>query len=196
MRFKLDRSFYMPKERTILQETDNAIIYGYAFNGKVAAIAFKGKAQKPAWHHTFKSELERQEYIDRWFKQLDQREQYNLELKQARQTEILEADIKLGDYFYTSWGYDQTNIDYMVVVSVTAKTCICRMVSPIHVGESGQEDVLTPGTAYGESFRMQISGLNSLTGSYPFCQGSKRRDIFQKTKLGSTNNQTMAMYGH
>jgi len=29
--------------------------------------------------------------------------------------------VKIGDIFYTSWGYDQTNIDYFEVVAVTAK---------------------------------------------------------------------------
>ena len=26
--------------------------------------------------------------------------------------------INIGDIFYTSWGYDQTNYDYIVVISV------------------------------------------------------------------------------
>jgi len=28
--------------------------------------------------------------------------------------------VKVGDYFYTSWGYDQTNVDFYKVVRVTA----------------------------------------------------------------------------
>ena len=35
-------------------------------------------------------------------------------------------NIKIGDIFYNSWGYDQTNIDFFQVVSVTAKTVSIR----------------------------------------------------------------------
>ena len=108
-----------------------------------------------------------------------------------------EAKVKRGDFFYTSWGYDQTNIDYLVVesVSISGKTAKCRMCSAIHVGEQGTEDVLMPGTAEGETFTMQVRDGN-LRGSYPFCQGSKRLDTFYKTKLGETHNQTMPQFGH
>jgi len=52
---------------------------------------------------------------------------------------ITQTQIKAGDYFYTSWGYDQTNIDYLVVVEVspTGKTASCRMVRPINLGCQG-----------------------------------------------------------
>ncbi len=45
----------------------------------------------------------------------------------AKHTEELNqgfSTIKKGDIFYTSWGYDQTNYDYIVVmeVSPTGKT--------------------------------------------------------------------------
>lgn len=32
-----------------------------------------------------------------------------------------EAGVKVGDYFYASWGYDQTNIDFWKVVGLTPK---------------------------------------------------------------------------
>lgn len=111
---------------------------------------------------------------------------------------MIEIRIKRGDYYYTSWGYDQTNIDYCVVVSVspTGKTCLCKMVAPIYVGEQGQEDVLMPGTPTGKPFRMRIEDNRTLRGSYPFCMGSTRLDTFLPTTLGETHNQTNPMFGH
>ena len=38
-------------------------------------------------------------------------------------------DIKIGDIFYNSWGYDQTNIDFYQVVGTTAKTISIRQIS-------------------------------------------------------------------
>lgn len=37
-------------------------------------------------------------------------------------------DIKIGDIFYNSWGYDQTNIDFYQVISTTAKTITLRRI--------------------------------------------------------------------
>jgi len=197
MRFQLDRSFFIPKDSTILKEVGTAIVYGYNIpTGKVGALAFQGKAQKPAWHYSFKDEQSRQKHIDSWFHNLDLHTQFMTERKQKRQEEVATADIKPGQYFSTSWGYDQTNIDFLVVVRVTAKTAICRMASPIYLGESGQQDVLMPGVADGEPFRMQISGKASLTGSYPFCPGSMRLGYFSRTQLGAVHYETMAQFGH
>ena len=109
----------------------------------------------------------------------------------------LATQIGKGDYFYTSWGYDQTNIDYLVVIDISksGKTATCRMVSPINVGTQGVEDVLMPGTPYGEPFRMVFRD-GRLRGSYPYCKGGKRLDSFYPTTLGETKNQTMPQFGH
>ena len=199
MRYKLDRSFFIPKEYDSTQEQENAIVYLYdSKNSKPGAIAFQGKAQKPSWHFYFFSEEQRQKRIDDWFTGLKAHVDYMSERKAKRQEEIAQADIKRGDYFSTSWGYDQTNIDYLIVVGVTAKTAMCRMADAIYVGESGTSDVLMPGTAYGDVFRMKISGKDSLVGSYPYCRGhsSKRMGYFSKTTLTETRQQTMAQFGH
>lgn len=40
------------------------------------------------------------------------------------------ANVKVGDIFYTSWGYDQTNIDFYKIVAVKNKT-----ISYVSIGE-------------------------------------------------------------
>lgn len=40
-------------------------------------------------------------------------------------------NIKPGDIFYNSWGYEQTNIDFYQVVSTTAKTITLRKIKGI-----------------------------------------------------------------
>lgn len=109
----------------------------------------------------------------------------------------LATKIRKGNYFYTSWGYDQTNIDYLVVIGVSSsgKTATCKMVSPIRVGSQGVEDILMPGTPYGEPFRMVFRN-GRLRGSYPYCQGNTRLDSFYPTNLGETKGQTMSQFGH
>lgn len=113
--------------------------------------------------------------------------------------------IGAGSYFYTSWGYDQTNIDYLVVIEVskTGKTAKCKMVSPIYVGAEGIEDVLMPATAYGQAFTMRVKqfddGRTYLRGSYPYISNmpeAKRMDCFFGTNISETRNQTMVGFGH
>ena len=44
--------------------------------------------------------------------------------------------MKVGDIFYESWGYDQTNIDFAQIVafSPTGKTVLCRMMGKKNAG--------------------------------------------------------------
>lgn len=118
-------------------------------------------------------------------------------------TEQIEAQkIKAGDIFYTSWGYDQTNYDYIIVekLSPTGKTAICRRAQYDHVGYESCCNVQKPiAKGFGKSFRMKIVG-NELRGSYIFCgdadSDSKRFDYFSKAKDGQTFHETDSMFGH
>ena len=107
--------------------------------------------------------------------------------------------IKRGQYFYTSWGYDQTNIDYLRVISISpsGKTAICRMADGVITGESGTSEALKPGKTYSPSFRMVVKN-GDLRGSYPYCKGHKSRRLgtFWPTTAGQTQYQTMAQFGH
>ena len=49
------------------------------------------------------------------------------------------APIRVGDVFYASWGYDQTNVDFYQVVGVTAsgKSVRLRKIAAERVGEGG-----------------------------------------------------------
>jgi hypothetical protein len=101
------------------------------------------------------------------------------------------AQVRKGDYFYTSWGYDQTNIDYLVIIAISpsGKTATCRMARPINIGSQGTEDILMPGEPYGELFRMKIPYISSMPTA-------KRLDSFLPCKMGDTHGQTMPEYGH
>lgn len=49
--------------------------------------------------------------------------------KQAEKAEEFMKQVKVGDFFYSSWGYEQTNIDFYQVTKKTAKTVWLRPVS-------------------------------------------------------------------
>jgi hypothetical protein len=109
------------------------------------------------------------------------------ESEEDRKREQLSPRVKVGDIFYESWGYDQTNIDFLTVtaLSPTGKTAICKMMSQntVNVGDgyAPMSEHIVPDKAYGEPFRLRIKEYNhkpELAGSYPYCEGDKRPGYF------------------
>lgn len=95
--------------------------------------------------------------------------------------------IKVGDIFYESWGYDQTNIDFIQVVTIspTGKTAVCRIMNKERVTNETVRPTIPH--SEGKLFRLKIkkSPCNEeleLVGSYPFCDGGTRFGYFYKYK--------------
>lgn len=112
--------------------------------------------------------------------------------------------VKVGDLFYTSWGYDQTNYDYLIVtqVSPTGKTVKARMTGYEPVGYSGQSYKQKPvPKPYGKEFQLKVDyyqGKLYLKGQYYFGnpQDSKRMGSFTKVKSGEIFYETDTRFGH
>ena len=104
---------FIPKDATcILEHTNGSACYTYESNGKPCAVAFWGTAAKSLWRHSFRSESERNRTI--W----EFKESVEAHVTRRRQ----EADpitLKVGDIVNTSWGYDQTNVEFYVVTRVS-----------------------------------------------------------------------------
>ncbi len=122
-------------------------------------------------------------------------------------TQTIEARVNKGDTFKTSWGYDQTNYDFLTVLSVSAsgKTAKCQMVRCNSVGASGTSDeVRITRETYGDVFTMQVrkgyTGGMMLRGSYPFCNGgsmdNKRMGSFSLASEDRSYYPTNPMFGH
>ena len=115
--------------------------------------------------------------------------------------------IKAGDLFVTSWGYDQTNYDFIVVLSMSAtgKTAKCQRAHAINEGASGQSDLMKPvNEPFGDVFTMHVrtgyKGDLQLKGSYPFCHNGSmantRLDRFSRVETGRQYHETNSMFGH
>lgn len=105
--------------------------------------------------------------------------------------------VRVGDIFYASWGYDQTNIDFVRVdkVSPTGKTVICRMMSQKLVSSGRGTDRVAPNKPYGSSFRLKVTGEERLRGTYPFARGGTRFGYFWKWKDKPVHQTPIGM-GH
>jgi hypothetical protein len=116
---------------------------------------------------------------------------------------------QIGQTFETSWGFDQTNFDFIMIVGFTKskKSAICqRCYSKENEEKSNMVySALQPTkNGFGDKFKMKIqersNGEISLRGSYPFCNdgkmSSKRLGTFYPTAEGSVYMETNPQFGH
>jgi len=119
---KPTRDFYIP-EGARLTHSDgagNAVYFWTNAAGQPCALGFQGKAAKPSFRYRFPSETRRAAYATQF---MDRR----AEIERERQAEraaraAFVHDVKVGDIFKSSWGYDQTNVDYYQVVKLCGKS--------------------------------------------------------------------------
>lgn len=105
--------------------------------------------------------------------------------KKAKKAKVKVDHPLVGRMLHTSWGYDMTINDFckIVEVSPTGKTVVCRMLTT--KGFNGHQGHIQAGDEmHGDTFRLRVKscdwGREGLTfnGSYPFCNGSKRKGYF------------------
>ena len=103
---------YIPENSQPITKIDlPAVVYAYNNkSGEPTAIAYAGKSNKPVWPYRFGCDADRQAKIDKFFDSIA----YNEDQKTTRKSERLsfKHGYNDGDILYSSWGYDQTNIEY------------------------------------------------------------------------------------
>lgn len=109
----------------------NAVAYLYG----LSAIAYHGKATKPDWHYSFKSEERRLAYLNKWRANLAAHRDSVAKIKAERAT--FEHTLKVGDVLHYSWGYDQTNLEFYEVVGTSRKSVSLRRIAAASTGQDG-----------------------------------------------------------
>jgi hypothetical protein len=117
------REFYLPKSDTLSKyEYPHvaAVAYFYEVGDVPYSIGFSGKANAPRFHHRYRSVTERAVALVKWIEGLEKSAAFKAKMKEER----VNAPVKLaaGDVLVSSWGYEQTNVDFYQVVEVKGKT--------------------------------------------------------------------------
>lgn len=131
------RSFYIPSNITpevIKPDGTDIEAYFYEQLGKYYGVAFAGKSNKPIWNYRFSTRAG----FDSKLNSLIQSRASHSEEKQKRRLERSEFkhDLQVGDILYSSWGYDQTNIDYYQVVGTGNRSVKIRKIDSKSVDDS------------------------------------------------------------
>jgi len=96
---------------------------------RLTLMIFRGDKTKPVANFYFHTSETREEYIAKAKAEVDKRAAVILKRKAAI-AEITNEDVPIGTIYVSSWGYEQTNIDFFQVVGHKGRTQI--VLSPIH----------------------------------------------------------------
>jgi hypothetical protein len=131
---------YIPQNSTPIERAGlPAVVYAYTTrDGKPAAISYIGKSSKKIWNYAFRTEDQRSTKIDEFFNGVAKREDSKLSLKVGRAS--FNHTLKVGDVLYSSWGYDQTNVEFYQITATTPKTVTFREICQTRSRDGFQAD--------------------------------------------------------
>jgi hypothetical protein len=144
-----------------LADGESVVYYGNNRNGKPAAVAYRGRATKPTWNYYFSSEAARASRVQSFVTGIAAEIERKADALAARKA--FRHSLNVGDVLYTSWGYDQTNIDYYQVTR-TSNACVwVRAISRQSSGNGWTGDcVPAPGKFIGPETRHRVTPQNSI----------------------------------
>lgn len=124
-------------------EGTDLVIYRFTNQrGKPSALVYQGRAGKPLYWYFYATEDQRERRVQDTIqtrREVLQRKQQELQKKRD-----WKHTAKVGDVLYTSWGYEQTNVDFYQVVAVGDKTIAVRPIGQKIVESHGSYDEVKP----------------------------------------------------
>lgn len=122
------RQLFIPKDAHCVTNTEQAAVYVYKGSGeRVGLVCFRGSAGKPEKNYTFKNIDAATAYAAEWLNGV----QKSVTFRANRRAEkrAWQNGLRVGDILYTSWGYDQTNVDFFIVTRVSGKRTWVRPIA-------------------------------------------------------------------
>jgi hypothetical protein len=132
----MEQTRWIPKDSTLVtREGINGIVYTSTFTGidgvlRYSAIGYRGKSSKISFNYSFRNEAQMNTHIDEFFSGIKSYQDYQ-EGKRAER-KAFKTTIKPGDILHTSWGYDQTNVEFFQVLTVSNNTITLREIYHNH----------------------------------------------------------------
>ena len=156
MRTEHKREYHIPTGSTEIKDTESDAVVYLSERRLLIAMGFVGKAQKPSFHFSFRSEENRTRHVDEFFRTRRASLKFKAEQKAKRASET--RGLKVGDVLRSSWGYDQTNIDYYECTAVIGKRMVeIREIGCEHIEYTGYmsgKSVPKPGAYIGKAMRL------------------------------------------
>jgi hypothetical protein len=110
----------------VADKRSDAVAYLYLDKrGKPCAIIYYGAQSKPVGHHGYRSESAREAGVRSYFESRQAADMAKAEYKAKR---LAPNRLTVGDILVSSWGYDQTNVDFYEVTKVAGQYVIIRSI--------------------------------------------------------------------
>ncbi|MFA7254421.1 MAG: hypothetical protein WC107_07800 [Patescibacteria group bacterium] len=99
------------------------VAYCYQSDRGPAFVAYKGRQSKPARFYAFPNEERRDANLAEFVKMETEREDWKRARREAGH------GLAVGDIVYSSWGYEQTNVDFFEVIRVpSGRSAVVRKI--------------------------------------------------------------------
>lgn len=180
---------YVPKDYTTELRFDsiNAVVFASRTDRGIFALAYHGTSSNPDWHHLFKTADRFEAHVQSWVSGLEQWQAMRAEQAAKRKAP---HNLKVGNILVSTWGYDQTNVDYYEVIAVRGKVVDIQEIGEHFTDRNGPAgDHVIPVRNYrGKIYR----------GKRPSASGYVRIDDVCSAHLwdGRPHYQTDTMFGH
>lgn len=159
----------------------------YQNNGKFISVGFEGRRSRSNYAFSFSNEIAREHHQGEWIANQIRKGQERERKRQEKKALDVREEVKIGDIFYHSYGYEQTNVNFYKVARVTSKTIFCEELSSEYVEEIG----------HNMSGKVKPTG-EVISGSLQSFRATGRSDIdgelIFSTKYGSLGRYTKPVF--
>jgi hypothetical protein len=105
-------------------------------NNNPAMAVWNGNQSKPYINYYYKTKEQMFNRLNETKKNAIDRQEYKE--KRMREKKNFVPSLKVNDILVSSWGYEQTNVDYFQVIEVKGKSCkVCKIHHKIVEGSEG-----------------------------------------------------------
>lgn len=133
---------------------------------------WKGKQKNPFNHYRYQNEDRRNTKISEMKDSSDKREEYKAQ--KSAEKKAFKPEINIGDIYVSSWGYDQTNVNFYQVVGKKGKcTAIIKEIASVMVEGSAHSGMSCNVVAVKDSFlNEEDEGMEKRVGKYGISMAS------------------------
>lgn len=156
---------YIPEgSTTVANKSGSAIAYLYTLaNGKKCAIGYIGKSAKKSLHFSYPNDAKRMTSVSMFLRGAEAGHVAKLARKADKKAALAKPHgLKVGSVLRSSWGYDQTNIDFYEVTALIGS----RMVEVRQIGSQIENNGFMSGVSVPEKGRYIGKALRKLVDQY------------------------------
>lgn len=162
--------FFTLRSERVENYKNQILIFEYKTNGFPCAAILQKREIKPSLHYQFRSEQDREDFIKNQKIYADN----EIRRDEIRQQQSIEEAKKYcaGAIVYSSWGYDQTNIDFYIIVERVNNTVTLQQIGGIRKYSSDMSGKVSPDPTktFGEPFKKKINKYGDISlNSYSDC---------------------------